>query len=415
MATTTTRTDAAPALKWARRYPELGTGPIPSAPLTSPELFERERDRIWRRVWLYMGRSEELPRPGDYKIRRVEVLKTSVIVTRGKDGKLRAFHNVCTHRGNKVVPETDPFETFARARGNALTCRFHGWVFATDGTLQHVPSEELFPSLDKGCMGLKPLACDEWEGFVFVHADPEPAQSLDQFLGGMGDHFSGYPYGEATLSFQYSSVLNCNWKASLYAFTEGYHVPTIHAGTFPSLAKLVHDDFKFFGPHRTSAIYVPPVEGLEPAATTAIAAGILHKSKDHRPHLDRLPKNMNPNGRKDFQFEFPVTFPNLGIHLGAGNGYPGMCYFTHEFWPIAYNKTLWVGTNYFRPPKTVSERFALQHINALHRNAWLEDTWTMEDTQDALEAGVLPELTLQDEEILIRHADKVWHEYMARD
>ena len=91
-----------------------------------------------------------------------------------------------------------------------------------------------------------------------------------------------------------------------------------------------------------------------------------------------------------------------------------MAFFTHEFWPIAHDRTLWIGTNYFREPRTVSEKFALQHVNALHRNAWLEDTWTMEDSQDAMKSGVLEELVLQDEEIMIRHANKVWHDYMGR-
>ena len=412
--TSETAAENRPGHKWTSRYPELGTGPIPVEPLISEELFEEEREKIFRHAWLYMGGVEQIPEPGDYKLRRVDVLKTSLIIVRDKAGKIRAFHNICTHRGNKVVPEKGDFESFGRARGNALTCRFHGWVFGTDGDLRHVPKEDLFPDLDKACRGLKEVACETWEGFIFVNLEDRPKQSLTEFLGGMGHHFAGYPYGEATCSKQYYSVLHCNWKVSLYAFTEAYHVPTIHAGTFPSLARVEHENFRFFGPHRTSAIHVPPVPGLEPTPVTAIAAGILHASDRHRPHPEQLPKSINPDQRGDFQFELPVTFPNLGIHLGAGNGYPGMAFFTHEFWPIAHDRTLWIGTNYFREPRTVSEKFALQHVNALHRNAWLEDTWTMEDSQDAMKSGVLEELVLQDEEIMIRHANKVWHDYMGR-
>ena len=96
--------------------------------------------------------------------------------------------------------------------------------------------------------------------------------------------------------------------------------------------------------------------------------------------MELLPENINPDERGDFQFEFPVFFPNFLLHLGAGNGYPGMAYFTHQFWPVAVDKTLWEGTNHFRPPETVSERVAIAHTSALHRNTWLEDTSTMEDT-----------------------------------
>ena len=77
------------------------------------------------------------------------------------------------------------------------------------------------------------------------------------------------------------------------------------------------------------------------------------------------------------------------------------------------DKTLWEGTNYFRPPETVSERVAIAHTNALHRNAWLEDTSTMEQTYQALSSGVLDEMVLMDEELMIRNTHKHWHDYMS--
>jgi phenylpropionate dioxygenase-like ring-hydroxylating dioxygenase large terminal subunit len=397
---------------YTSEYPELGTGPLGVESIISPEIFEQEREKIFKKVWLKVGRVEEIAGPGDYKVKQIDVAKTSVILIRDKAGTINAFHNICPHRGNKVIPEKGN-ETFGRARANVLTCRFHGWVFGSEGNVKSIPREEAFTNLDKSCMGLKPVHCDVWEGFIFINLDKNPAQSLPEYMAGIATHFSGYPYGESTCTYRYSSVLNCNWKVALYAFIESYHVQTIHAATFPSLATLQHTNFNLYGPHSTSTLFVPPVEGMKPTPATGIFGKRLHESERHRPHVEQLPASINPERRDDFQFEFPTFFPNFLLHLGAGNGYPGMTYFTHQFWPISHNKTLWEGTNYFREPTCPSERVAIAHVNTLHRNAWLEDTSTMEDTHAALESRVLNEMTLMDEELMIRNTDYHWHRYMG--
>ena len=123
--------------------------------------------KIFKRVWLKVGRVEEIPEPGCFKVKRIDVARTSVILIRGKDDTIRAFHNVCPHRGNRVIPETDN-ETFGKARADYVTCRFHGWVFDSTGAVRNVPSLEKFPPYFDQCnYGLKPVSCDIWEGFRF--------------------------------------------------------------------------------------------------------------------------------------------------------------------------------------------------------------------------------------------------------
>src|SRR6267154_3387574 len=87
--------------KWTELYPELGIGPIPIEPTLSSEQFERERESIFKRVWLNVGREEEIPARGDYIVK--EVCGSSILLVRGKDGVIRAFHNMCSHRGNNVA------------------------------------------------------------------------------------------------------------------------------------------------------------------------------------------------------------------------------------------------------------------------------------------------------------------------
>lgn len=401
-------------MRFTSQYPAVGTGPIPVEPVISPELFERERTAIFHKVWLKVGRVEEIPTPGDYKVKQIEVARTSVILIRDKNGSVNAYHNICPHRGNKLIHETGN-ETFGRAKANVMSCRFHGWVFDSEGLTRSIPREECFSDIDKSCIKLSRVHCDVWEGFIFVNFSENPEQSLLEYLGGIGEHYANYPgYAESTCSYRYSAIVNCNWKVALYAFTESYHVATIHAATFPSMAKLENIDFKLFGPHSTSGLYVRPVEGIKAAPSTAVFDKLLRESKDHQARLEELPKDINPTRRTDFQFEFPTFFPNFLLHVGAGNGYAGLTYFTHQFWPISYNQTLWEGASYFRQPTRPSERIAIAHVNALHRNAWLEDTSTMEDTQQALESRVIHQMHLMDEELMIRNTNYHCQLYMNK-
>jgi phenylpropionate dioxygenase-like ring-hydroxylating dioxygenase large terminal subunit len=386
---------------------ELGVDPVSVDAIRDPAVYEIEREKIFRKTWLKVATSWELPANGDYKVKELPVADASVLIVRGKDGKIRAFHNVCTHRGNKVVPTSD-FETFGRARAGVVSCRFHGWVFGTDGPLRSVPLEEHFGTLDKACLGLREIACDTWEGFVFINFAPE--QTLREYLGDFADLFGGYPYAESTTAFRYSTVLECNWKVALYAFSEGYHVPTIHAGSLPGFRGIEHSDFKLIGPHASSAIYGA---GMDAAASTAAFAGVLQGGEPHRPRPDLLPPGINPTRRADFQFELPNIFPNFLIHLASGCGYPGMSFFTHQFWPLDHGRTLWEGINYFRPAQNAAERIAQFHVNALHRNAWLEDTATMEDTFTGIRSGVIDTMQLMDQEFLIRHAARTLDQYLA--
>ena len=386
---------------------ELGVGPVDLDIIRDPAFFEREREHIFNRAWLKVATESELPDAGDYKVKQIDVANASIIIVRGKDGMIRAFHNVCTHRGNRIVsPQGN--EDYGRAKANVLTCRFHGWVFDTDGTLRSVPDIDGFGELDTSCLGLKPIACDVWEGFVFINFSDKPTESLAEYLGDFAQLFSGFDYRAATTAYKYTTVLNCNWKVALFAFSEGYHVPTIHAGSLPGFTGLDHTDFKLIGPHASSTVYGG---GMDAAESTRHFAGVLAGSARHGPQPGALPMAINPTRRDDFQFEFPNIFPNFLLHLSAGCGYPGMAYFTHQFWPIDHGTTLWEGINYFWPAQNTAEDVAQRHVNALHRNAWLEDTATMEDTFAGIMSGAIDEMHLMDLEFMIRHAARTVRDY----
>src|SRR5271169_5456522 len=95
--------DASTTWRWAKAYPDMGDGPVSIEPCVSPAYFELEREKLFPHVWLNVGRVEEIPQPGDYVVKDLYAAQASVIVIRGKDQKIRAFHNMCSHRGNQVL------------------------------------------------------------------------------------------------------------------------------------------------------------------------------------------------------------------------------------------------------------------------------------------------------------------------
>lgn len=392
------------AHRWLEQHPELGSGPISTEPYISTDWYEKEKEKIFRKVWLLAGREDEIPNAGDYKVKRLAAADTSVIMIRNKDGKVGAFHNMCAHRGNTVITETGE-ETFGRSKAAVLTCRFHGWVYDADGSLRHVPSEERFyDCFDKQKNGLAPLQLESWEGFLFVNVAEEPENSLTEYLGEYADHFKGYPFAEMPYTFTYYTYLDCNWKVAHDAFAEAYHVDTIHAGSFPNVFSTGLQNVKLMGPHRTCAVCL--TLGAKPTPIAELAQKLSGSSLVSQRGESMLPPTINPDKRKDFAFELSVLFPNTLLHVSEG------IWFTHQFWPIAHDKTLWEGRYYLKEPQTYSERWAIEHAMILQRNAWLEDTATMENTHRAMQSRAKLVQHLQDDEILIRHSSVVVDSYV---
>lgn len=388
--------------RWAEKYPWLGTGPVAADVCYTAEHFAKERDQIFKHIWWQVAVESEIPNKRDFKVRRLDFAHASVIVVRGDDGAIRAFHNSCSHRGNKPIKEKG-WDTYGSARANAITCRFHGWVYNTRGELMMAPEQENFYDLDLSRCGLTPIACEVWNGFVFINLDPSPSQTLAEFLGDMGKHLEGFPYGQMTYRYVNQAVIKANWKVCADAFQEAYHVNTIHAGTFPDAFDTGVYDVLLAGPHRTAGVLLRP-ETMKPTPITELFAksnlgnhptGEFDKADKRTRSM--LPPQFNPQNYPNWGFELAIIFPFFNI--GPAEGF----LFSHNFYPIDQDRTLWEGSVYLRQPSGWGDRMALEYTRVLQRDAWLEDTETMEDTHEALKSGGKAELLLQDGEILCRH------------
>lgn len=382
--------------------PEMGNDPLPVEPYVSKAFFEQERENIFKRSWLEVARVEELPNPGDYITVNVEVLKTSVILVRSEDDQVLAFHNICTHRGNKVALEKQ-----GNTRG--FTCGFHSWVFGLDGTLEHMNAEEYFVGdHDKCDLGLIPISVDTWKGFIFIHAMEQPPQTLSDYLGGMGKQLEPFPHEECEHIARYTGTPRVNWKVAIDAFQEAFHAIMVHRDSLPGAAGsplnpgAALTSARFYGPHRSLSAwlnmeYLPPDVGMMvgkygPAFVTS--------------HEDY--PGINPDGDESWWFDINVIFPNFFCDVGPG------WYFTYNFWPISENETRWVMDIYQIKAENAGALLAQEHTKVLLRDAVLEDFSTLEDTQSMMESGALKSILASDLEIAIRHQMYVVNQWLEK-
>ena len=395
--------------RWTQKYPDLGTDPIPVEPMMSEEYFEAERERIFKKTWLNVGRVEQIPDSGDYFRAQIPVTKTSAIIVRDRSGAIRAHHNICTHRGNELVDAPC-------GKVRHFRCNFHGWNFGLDGSLRGVPDEDSFPdfpSVDRAADGLIPLRVDTWEGFIFVSLDAQ-AEPLDTFLGEWGRDMASYPFHEMTTRYRYTTTVDVNWKIAIDAFQEAYHAPFLHKGSGDALTgkknPFLHAlDIQLYERHRR--LSVPRNLEHQPTRLEALGGRLGASSMYARggEAAQQLPRGVNPMRASNWAFDINVVFPNFFVDVSAND------YFTYNFWPISRNRTHWDVRLYHRPPANASMWIVQEYSHCRLRDSLLEDMDTLERTQRALESGVKKTMHLQEQEILIRHGHHVIEQAIRGD
>jgi phenylpropionate dioxygenase-like ring-hydroxylating dioxygenase large terminal subunit len=394
---------------WTEHHPELGTEPVSYADSTSPEFYERERAAIFARTWLNVGRVEQLTRAGSYFTKELDAAGTSVVVVRGMDGEVRAFHNICRHRGNKLVWTDFPSEETSGAC-RQFTCKYHGWRYSLEGDLTFVQQEQEFFDLDKADYPLASVQCEVWEGFIFVNLDTANATPLREYLGEFGKGLEGYPFHELTQVHKYRAEIGANWKLFIDAFTEFYHAPVLHAKQSVSAesAKVQQHGYEALaygidGPHGMVSSWggmSPPKDpNMVKPIERVLRSGLFGPWDAPDLGLDELPPGLNPSAHKAWGLDSFLFFPNFMLLIWKPNWV-----LTYHYWPTSYNTHIFEGACYFVPPKTARERLAQELAVVTFKEYALQDGNTLEATQTMLESRTpVKTFPLNDQEILLRH------------
>lgn len=211
---------------------------VPVEAYISPDYARAEQAKLWRKVWLQAGRVEDIPQTGDYIT--YDIMDDTVLILRGNDGEVKAYHNVCPHRGRRLV-DTPDGQRNAFGRRKQFICGYHGWGFGLEGENTRIPKREDWNGALEGCAHLTPVRVGTWGGWVWISLDPD-GESLSDYLGIIPEMLDPFHLENMRPRWRKWTIFDCNWKVALEAFNETYHVETTHPefnkfGTFNGWAR----------------------------------------------------------------------------------------------------------------------------------------------------------------------------------
>ncbi len=192
---------------------------IPSRWYVDADYHAFDQEAVFGRMWQLVGHVGQLAKTGDYVT--AKVAGNPVVVVRDKTGDLRAFYNVCRHRGGPMV-------TAPCGHVNMLQCQYHGWTYRLDGSLRGVPRFKYTELFDKRDYGLVPLRVATWQGLVFVRLDDAEEPTLDELVDGIAARIAPWRLEALRFYRRVTYDVACNWKAYVDNYLEGYHLPLVH-------------------------------------------------------------------------------------------------------------------------------------------------------------------------------------------
>jgi glycine betaine catabolism A len=212
---------------------------LPSSWYRSESVFAVEKERIFCRDWVCVGREEELLKPGAFRV--LDILGESIILVRNGHAQLRAFYNVCRHRGTRLCrePSAAAARDHPQLRGGIvagrITCPYHQWTYDLDGRLIAAPYLSSQPQFDKALFSLYAAGVESWGGFVFLNLTPSRAEPLQRQIAGIPERLARYPLSELRIGHTIRYEVAANWKVICENYNECYHC----AGVHPELCALV--------------------------------------------------------------------------------------------------------------------------------------------------------------------------------
>jgi Rieske 2Fe-2S family protein len=315
---------------------------LPARAYTEASWFTVEMDRIFAGMWLAAGRADQLERSGAFI--RVDVAGASVLIVRGTDGSIHAFHNVCRHRGTQLC--TTNHGTFH----GSIQCPYHAWTYGLDGRLMAAPLMDEVAGFDRSDFPLRKVACAIWDGHIFINlsAAPEP---LTAQLGELPARFSSWHMQDLRRAHRIEYDVATNWKLIVQNYNECLHCPVIHP-----LLNRMH--------HYLSAENVPTAETYC-GGSMGFKEGIETLSRDGKRRRDVLP-DLSPRDRE--LVHYFAIYPNFLLTL-----HPDYM-MTITIWPRACDRTRLVAEWYFHPDEIAKPGFvfedAVEFWDRTNREDW---------------------------------------------
>lgn len=344
---------------------------LPAWTYRDPEFLEIEKRRIFETSWQVVCHESDVPEAGDWHA--LDYIGESVIVVRGAEGDLRAFTNVCRHRGSRIVDG-------ARGCAKKLVCPYHAWTYDIDGRLTGVPDSASYPTLERGKAGLSSVPIETWRGFVFVRLRDD-GPSVAQMMAPYEAMVAPYRFedlralGRVTLRPR-----NVNWKNIGDNYSDGLHIPVAH----PGLTRLFGDSYGVEAEEHVDRMWGHLVERPSPNWSERLYQRLLPPV----PHL--------PGDRQRFWLYFKL-WPNVAFDI-----YPDQVDFM-QWLPVSPTTSLIREISYVLPDDRREMR-AARYLNwRINRRVNAEDTALIERVQDGMASRTFTMGPLSDREVCLRH------------
>lgn len=346
---------------------------LPGWTYHSPALLELEKEQVFRNHWQIVGHVSDVPEPGDYLT--MDVVGERALVVRGKDGVVRAFHNMCRHRGSRVVADSQ-----GSCKG-ALVCPFHGWVYNLDGTLRGAARPLTFPELDKVEFGLKPIELEVWMGFIFIRFRSGPQPAVAELMRAVEDEIAHYRIGGMVPSWGiWTQVSKVNWKSVRDVDNEGYHVAMAHPALQDLYGATYYDEPFVNGVSRSWATYNPHA-GRRWSVRNYVRIA---------PRPPELPENMRT------AWIYYGIFPNAVIAVT-----PETAQFYQEF-PLSTGETMLRGAIYRYAEESREQAAARYLAFRIDRDTMAEDVQLSEWSNESMQSNAFEGFYLSDLEYGVR-------------
>lgn len=419
------RTSKTPAEK--APDPDLGYDFIPKERYTCQEFKALEWERLWTKVWLMGAWEGDLKRPGDYVV--TEIGNESIVITKDEKGQYNAFYNVCSHRGNQVAYGT-------RGHTSSFRCSFHLWEYNLRGELINVPDEETFPQgapCDK--LSIIKLPCEAWGGWVWFSMNQD-AEPLSEYLDMIPQHLDPYHFERMALVNDITVEWDVNWKTSVDAFNETYHVN----GTHPQLMTYIEDMDVQIDCYKRHSRYLIPFGVV--STHWQDGTGIAEPMKDYMRMMFLDPDSYEGDGLgvrravqenlrkndKALGFDFSelnddqlsddyhyLIFPNITMNIHANS----VMIFRQRPHPVDPNKMFWDLQNYTLMPEGTAAPERPEHRQFKHGEESLgevldQDASNLPMVQKGMNSRGFRGLWISKQELRVRHLHKVVDDYLYR-
>lgn len=349
-------------------------GGLPAWSYDNDEVTELEKEHVYRRSWLIAGHVGEIPDPGDFLTH--DIVDERALIVRGQDGVVRAFHNLCRHRGSRVVAE-------AKGNcGNRIVCPFHGWCYNADGSLRGRAAEKSFPPADKGDLGLKPVDMEIWHGLIFVRFKGG-GPSVAETMAPVEHEIAPYRIEDMVpITRRYRVEVDVNWKAMVDVDAEGYHVPIAHPSLMDLYGRTYRDEILKNGLARSYGTFQDSREGTQWS---------VRNYKRILPEMTHLPESHRR------AWIYYSLFAGTGLQL-----FPDQVDF-YQFVPLTTRRSFVWGVAFGLPDgrrETKLARWLNQRINEVTTK---EDAQLIRWSWEGMRSSAYDDFLLSDLELGVRH------------